>query len=834
MELTLQGGCQCIILFDCDLEPDWWIQAKGNLGINHVGIAQYASKGAAVTQLGYPYVDIPSKLDPIPELKGRYIVLPNVSDGGQHTVVTNGEHKNFREMTFIGGYLDRGQTLKTLNPKLRARLSGDDPHWGSRYIYPLPTSDSREAGYPQLGTNSAWIKISDRTAESLRQAFLGWKSRITVEQPTYPAVVVKSVSIKGANPLDDCDVSFSPEFNAIIGGRGSGKSTLLEYVAFGLGRSCYDLTDKQYSGLTRLGALVKDTIIAEGGEVTLIINQDGADFQIVRSAATGFQLLIRYPNGKSEKLTAKDIRGLFPAFAYSQGELSELGRDARDQTSVNDLLTFVRAPFKAEADEADEAITAAKNAMLLAAREFAQLWRLTAEKQKAENRLAAATARITALQSTLPKLGTEDQATLDKNQAVVEAGQQAERQKVDFGEFSELVTQLEARLATMQTFGTDLQDKAVVDAVSLSNKAISELSQKLSKLKSDTSVATKSLEKAYAGVAAFVKEHKKAHDAIVSKIGTQKAVAKQVGELQKACAVEKDRISQLAKQIAALGDLNKKFGAARTKLKKTVTDQIVSLKEFATRIEELSDGSVSVVIQEEGDLSEIHAALETLAAQTRSVTNNRNRAFGLQAAQDGVWKTLDRLATEVSALLSWKIGAEGDDKKKGEPDISSVSTVLGDSEAITRAFVERLDEPRYLAIAQAIPKPQVTFKYCADSKEIAFEKASEGQRAAVLLTMLLKQGGGPLIIDQPESDLDNSVITKVVDLMHGMKHKRQLLFSTHNANLVVNGAAEFVAFMNNDNGGRRVVEYRGSIDQPDVRRSITETMEGGEKAFKDR
>jgi chromosome segregation protein len=114
MELTLQGGCQCLILFDCDLAHQWWIQAKGNLGINHAAIDQYAAKGAPVTQLGYPYIEVCSKLDPIPQLCGRYIVLPNVSEGGQYTVVTNGEHKNFREMPYVGGYLDKGQNITTI------------------------------------------------------------------------------------------------------------------------------------------------------------------------------------------------------------------------------------------------------------------------------------------------------------------------------------------------------------------------------------------------------------------------------------------------------------------------------------------------------------------------------------------------------------------------------------------------------------------------------------------------------------------------------------------------------------------------------------------------
>jgi chromosome segregation protein len=130
-------------------------------------------------------------------------------------------------------------------------------------------------------------------------------------------------------------------------------------------------------------------------------------------------------------------------------------------------------------------------------------------------------------------------------------------------------------------------------------------------------------------------------------------------------------------------------------------------------------------------------------------------------------RTLDKLTTEVGALLSWKIGADSDDKK-GRPDFATVAAILGDSDAIARAFAEYVDEARYLTIAQATPKPQVTFRYKAESKEIAFKKASEGQRAAVLLTMLLKQGGGPLIINQPESDPDNSVNTKVVELLHAI------------------------------------------------------------------
>jgi len=89
------------------------------------------------------------------------------------------------------------------------------------------------------------------------------------------------------------------------------------------------------------------------------------------------------------------------------------------------------------------------------------------------------------------------------------------------------------------------------------------------------------------------------------------------------------------------------------------------------------------------------------------------------------------------------------------------------------------------ALASAVFKPSSTFTYCDGDREIAFDKASEGQRAGALLFMLLQQVGGPLIIDQPEGDLDNKLISEIADVLHLAKEKRQLIFVSHNANLVV-------------------------------------------------
>ena len=103
-----------------------------------------------------------------------------------------------------------------------------------------------------------------------------------------------------------------------------------------------------------------------------------------------------------------------------------------------------------------------------------------------------------------------------------------------------------------------------------------------------------------------------------------------------------------------------------------------------------------------------------------------------------------------------------------------------------------------------------------------------------MLKTHLNQGGPPLIIDQPEEDLDNPVMLEVVEQVWLAKQKRQLIFASHNANLVVNGDAELVAWCDYRTTGdqsRGMIAGEGAIDVPDVREAIKRIMEGGEAAF---
>ena len=111
-------------------------------------------------------------------------------------------------------------------------------------------------------------------------------------------------------------------------------------------------------------------------------------------------------------------------------------------------------------------------------------------------------------------------------------------------------------------------------------------------------------------------------------------------------------------------------------------------------------------------------------------------------------------------------------------------------------------------------------------------KLSKGQKATAVLLLLLLESDAPLIIDQPEDDLDNRFISEViVEKMRENKRKRQFVFSTHNANIPVLGDAELILGLDAkgdvDNGnvddgeveGRAFLkpEHMGSIDTASVR-----------------
>jgi hypothetical protein len=106
---------------------------------------------------------------------------------------------------------------------------------------------------------------------------------------------------------------------------------------------------------------------------------------------------------------------------------------------------------------------------------------------------------------------------------------------------------------------------------------------------------------------------------------------------------------------------------------------------------------------------------------------------------------------------------------------------------------------------------------------------SRGQKCTALLPILLARRESPLIIDQPEDNLDNHFIFEtVVNAVQRLKRRRQMIFITHNANIPVLAEADLVLVMNSD-GRIGLVEKSGTVD--DCREQIIDLLEGGREAF---
>ncbi|EEY92816.1 hypothetical protein HMPREF0026_00092, partial [Acinetobacter junii SH205] len=147
------------------------------------------------------------------------------------------------------------------------------------------------------------------------------------------------------------------------------------------------------------------------------------------------------------------------------------------------------------------------------------------------------------------------------------------------------------------------------------------------------------------------------------------------------------------------------------------------------------------------------------------------------------------------------------------------------------------------------------FKYDVVYDGDNYNAMSQGKKAFVVLKMTLDCSNSkcPIIIDQPEDDLDNrAIFTELVTYLKDKKTQRQIILVTHNANVVVNADSELVIVANQhgshspNNHGKKFQYKYGSIecllknndpnastlDKKRIKDHICEILEGGDKAFK--
>jgi ABC-type lipoprotein export system ATPase subunit len=134
----------------------------------------------------------------------------------------------------------------------------------------------------------------------------------------------------------------------------------------------------------------------------------------------------------------------------------------------------------------------------------------------------------------------------------------------------------------------------------------------------------------------------------------------------------------------------------------------------------------------------------------------------------------------------------------------------------------QLDSVELLDLPQIELRDGTSYKACAT--------LSTGQKCTAILPILLLESDRPLLIDQPEDNLDNRFIFEtVVDSVRKIKRRRQLVFVTHNPNIPVLGDAERVFVLESDGTTARKAK-EGTVEQ--CKQEIVTLLEGGEEAFK--
>lgn len=132
----------------------------------------------------------------------------------------------------------------------------------------------------------------------------------------------------------------------------------------------------------------------------------------------------------------------------------------------------------------------------------------------------------------------------------------------------------------------------------------------------------------------------------------------------------------------------------------------------------------------------------------------------------------------------------------------------------------------------------LTYDYSIKQGDKDLSLLSPGEKGALLLVfyLLLDMDQKPLILDQPEDNLDNdSVANILVNFIQAAKKKRQIIMVTHNPNLAVVADAEQIIYANIDKKNNNTFSVvSGSIENPEMNKHIVDVLEGAMPAFKKR
>jgi predicted ATPase len=649
---------------------------------------------------------------------------------------------------------------------------------------------------------TCWIKMSEVTIEGLRQAFLDPESRIRLVSDPMPEEHTELIAIAWEGGfLDGTAIHFNENLNVLIGGRGTGKSTVIESLRYVLGlEPLGDDSRKTHEGIVK-------NVLRSGTKITLFVRAwHPIEHHYIIERTIPNPPVVKDEKGDILTLTPVDIVGQVEV--YGQHEISELAKSAEKRTKL--LERFIERDTNLVKRKADvqRQLERSRSRLLEAYDDLKQI----------DEKLSA----LPATEETLRRFqeaGLEDklkeQSLLVKEERVIKTA--AERLEP----FKEKLTQLEREVPIDRTFISPkaLQELPGKDILSRANSVLEKLSVDMEGIVSNMK---KSLELAQSGLEEVQVHWNERKQTVMN------TYEKILRELQKS-AVDGEEFIRLRRQVEELRPLREKQETLKRDLKEFENERKKFLNEWedlkAEEFRRLERAAKKVSRKLE---KRVWVEVKAAGDRERLIQLLRDRVGGRLSETTEILKQRTSLSiTEFTAACR-----EGKEvlARKFEIPTSQADRIV-EAGLATVMEIEELELP---------PITTVKLNIAAEGQPDQWqtlEDLSTGQKATAILLLLLLESQTPLIIDQPEDDLDNRFITEgIVPKMREEKRHRQFVFATHNANIPVLGDAELIiglsAYGEANQGKAKIPqEHMGSIDSPKVCILVGEVLEGGKEAF---
>ncbi len=607
-----------------------------------------------------------------------------------------------------------------------------------------------------------------------------------------------------AGYLLDCPVTFLPGLNCIIGARGTCKSTVVETIRF-----VFDCDTARVATMLIPPKTEQGPVASHEGLIHETLGAGTARCELAQASDPHAGLLVERDPDSPPRVFRDGIQQIDPVDVlrrieiYSQGDLQRIAEQPSKRLALIDKPNEKRvAELAVQRAEITE-----------------QLTKLGIEIRKRRPELEARQAKIkdlAALQGQLkkleaarpllsPELEVERQAYDERRliYARVESAAQANERAATAAR--QLLAEVPAlREARDQASGVShAPAKAIAEAIGRLLSAAEAVEAAITP--EPTLVAhLAELRKEFEHVSARYHALRKDQQQVSDALRTEETLRYTIAAMESV----REELSRL--EVAHQADLNERQ-ALRAR-RDAVADELYALR--IGQIESINQefGSDIVLTLQQGVLSDGHRQLLTDLLQRSNL----------------------RAQVEVAKELAERIRPSDLVDIVESGDASRLAAVLArDLGQMTRLVSHLIDAARLYELEAVVPEDGLEITMLVRGEARPLGQLSKGQMATALLPLILREANYPLLIDQPEDDLDNAFVSeKLIHRIRELSTRRQLIFVTHNANIPVLGDAKQVIVMEMD-GPRKARPARGGdVDQ--VKDDIIKILEGGRDAFRSR